>query len=95
MHPDRNGYMYVLDRASGEVLSASPFVHITSSKGVDLKTGSSSRSKTRKPDTEWSFAISARPRRGRRTGSRFILAEDGLAVHAAQQPVHGLPKGRR
>ena len=39
VHPDRNGYMYVLDRTSGEVLSASPFVHITSSKGVDLKSG--------------------------------------------------------
>jgi PQQ-dependent dehydrogenase (methanol/ethanol family) len=39
VHPDRNGYMYVLDRATGGILSASPFVHITSSKGVDLKTG--------------------------------------------------------
>jgi lanthanide-dependent methanol dehydrogenase len=39
VHPDRNGYVYVLDRATGEVLSATPFVHITSSKGVDLKTG--------------------------------------------------------
>ena len=39
IRPERNGYMYVLDRTSGEVLSADPFVHITSSKGVDLKTG--------------------------------------------------------
>jgi PQQ-dependent dehydrogenase (methanol/ethanol family) len=39
IRPERNGYMYVLDRATGEVLSADPFVHITSSKGVDLKTG--------------------------------------------------------
>jgi PQQ-dependent dehydrogenase (methanol/ethanol family) len=39
VHPERNGYMYVLDRATGEVLSTTPFVHITSSKGVDLKTG--------------------------------------------------------
>ena len=39
VRPDRNGYMYVLDRATGQVLSADPFVHITSSKGVDLKTG--------------------------------------------------------
>jgi glucose dehydrogenase len=31
--------VYVLDRATGEVLSADPFVYITSSKGVDLKTG--------------------------------------------------------
>jgi PQQ-dependent dehydrogenase (methanol/ethanol family) len=39
VHPDRNGYVYVMDRTSGEVLSANPFVHITTSKGVDLKTG--------------------------------------------------------
>jgi lanthanide-dependent methanol dehydrogenase len=35
----RTGYVYVIDRQTGEVLSATPFVHITSSKGVDLKTG--------------------------------------------------------
>ena len=39
VRPDRNGYMYVMDRTSGEVLSATPFVHITSSTGVDPKTG--------------------------------------------------------
>ncbi|MET0430952.1 MAG: methanol/ethanol family PQQ-dependent dehydrogenase [Hyphomicrobium sp.] len=39
VHPDRNGYVYVLDRETGEVLSADPFVAITSSKGVDLKSG--------------------------------------------------------
>jgi lanthanide-dependent methanol dehydrogenase len=39
VHPDRNGYVYVIDRTSGEVLSASPFAPITTSTGVDLKTG--------------------------------------------------------
>jgi PQQ-dependent dehydrogenase (methanol/ethanol family) len=39
LHPDRNGYVYLVDRATGEVLSASPFVHITSTSGVDLSTG--------------------------------------------------------
>jgi PQQ-dependent dehydrogenase (methanol/ethanol family) len=39
VHPERNGYLYVLDRTTGEVLSATPFVHITSSAGVDLKSG--------------------------------------------------------
>jgi PQQ-dependent dehydrogenase (methanol/ethanol family) len=39
VHPERNGYVYVLDRATGEVLSADPFVHVTTSKGVDLDTG--------------------------------------------------------
>jgi lanthanide-dependent methanol dehydrogenase len=39
VHPDRNGYLYVLDRTTGEVLSADPFVTITTTKGVDLATG--------------------------------------------------------
>jgi PQQ-dependent dehydrogenase (methanol/ethanol family) len=39
VRPERNGYVYVLDRATGEVLSATPFAYITTSKGVDLKTG--------------------------------------------------------
>jgi PQQ-dependent dehydrogenase (methanol/ethanol family) len=38
-HADRNGYLYILDRTSGEVLSATPFGAISSSRGVDLKTG--------------------------------------------------------
>ncbi|HUQ89251.1 MAG TPA: methanol/ethanol family PQQ-dependent dehydrogenase [Vicinamibacterales bacterium] len=39
IRPERNGYVYILDRTTGQVLSATPFVHITSSTGVDLKTG--------------------------------------------------------
>jgi PQQ-dependent dehydrogenase (methanol/ethanol family) len=39
VHPERNGYVYVLDRTSGEVLAAKPFAYINSSKGVDLKNG--------------------------------------------------------
>ena len=39
IRPERNGYIYVLDRATGEVLSADPYGYITTSKGVDLQTG--------------------------------------------------------
>jgi glucose dehydrogenase len=39
VHPDRNGYVYVMDRSSGQVLAADPFVHITATEGVDIKTG--------------------------------------------------------
>jgi PQQ-dependent dehydrogenase (methanol/ethanol family) len=39
LHPDRNGYLYVLDRATGRVLSADPFVPITTSTGVDMTNG--------------------------------------------------------
>ena len=39
LRPDRNGYFYVIDRKSGEVLSADPFGFINTTTGVDLKTG--------------------------------------------------------
>ncbi len=39
LHPGRTGYMYVIDRETGEVLSARPFSFITAAKGVDLKSG--------------------------------------------------------
>jgi PQQ-dependent dehydrogenase (methanol/ethanol family) len=39
LHPDRNGYMYVIDRTNGQVLAAQPYVHVTTSTGVDLQTG--------------------------------------------------------
>ena len=38
-HPDRNGYVYILDRATGEVLSAQAYGYITTSRGVDIKSG--------------------------------------------------------
>jgi len=39
VRPERNGMIYVWDRTTGEVLSADPYVHINSTKGVDMKTG--------------------------------------------------------
>ena len=39
LRPDRNGYFYVIDRKSGEVLAADPFGFVNTTHGVDLKTG--------------------------------------------------------
>ena len=39
LRPERNGYVYVIDRTTGQVLSADAFVNVNSSKGVDLRTG--------------------------------------------------------
>jgi lanthanide-dependent methanol dehydrogenase len=36
---ERNAYLYVMDRATGEILSADPFGHNTMMRGVDLRTG--------------------------------------------------------
>ena len=51
LHPDRNGYLYAIDRASGEVLSAKPFHFITTSRGVDLATGRLQPVESKKPVT--------------------------------------------
>jgi lanthanide-dependent methanol dehydrogenase len=50
VRPERNGYIYVLDRATGEVLSAKPFVYVTSSTGIDLKTGRPTGVEAKRPE---------------------------------------------
>lgn len=39
VHPDRNARMYVIDRATGELISAEPFAYQNTSESVDMKTG--------------------------------------------------------
>jgi lanthanide-dependent methanol dehydrogenase len=39
VHPGRTGFVFVLDRESGELLSAQPFEPVNWAKGYDLKTG--------------------------------------------------------
>jgi quinohemoprotein ethanol dehydrogenase len=39
LHAPKNGFFYVLDRATGEVISAKPYTAVTWATGVDLKTG--------------------------------------------------------
>jgi PQQ-dependent dehydrogenase (methanol/ethanol family) len=51
LRPERNGYLYVIDRITGEVLSATAFVHITASTGVDAKTGRLIPVKEKEPKT--------------------------------------------
>ena len=49
VRPERNGYLYVIDRATGEVLSAEPFGTINATSGVDLKTGRLQYVEAKKP----------------------------------------------
>jgi PQQ-dependent dehydrogenase (methanol/ethanol family) len=39
LHAPKNGFFYVLDRATGEVISAKPYAGVTWASGIDLKTG--------------------------------------------------------
>ncbi|HEY0526912.1 MAG TPA: methanol/ethanol family PQQ-dependent dehydrogenase [Stellaceae bacterium] len=51
VRPERNGYVYLMDRTTGEVLYANPFVHVTTSTGVDLKTGRLQYNRDSEPHT--------------------------------------------
>ena len=39
LHPDSNGQFYVIDRTTGEVVSADPYVFTSTSRGVDRDSG--------------------------------------------------------
>src|SRR2546421_10033638 len=39
MQANKNGFFYVLDRITGEFISAQPFSRVTWAKGIDPKTG--------------------------------------------------------
>jgi alcohol dehydrogenase (cytochrome c) len=39
IHPGRDGFMYVMDRATGGVISADAYDHVTSIRSIDLKSG--------------------------------------------------------
>ncbi len=39
VRPERNGFIYVIDRISGQVLAADPFVFINDALGVNMKSG--------------------------------------------------------
>jgi PQQ-dependent dehydrogenase (methanol/ethanol family) len=51
VHPERNGYLYIMDAATGQVYSAEPYVPVNTSKGVDLKTGKLIPAPEKKPQT--------------------------------------------
>lgn len=51
LHPDRNGYLYVLDRTTGEMISAHPYVNVNAISGIDPKTGRPNHVEEKKPRT--------------------------------------------
>ena len=51
VRPERNGYVYVMDRTTGEVLSAEPFGYVNATSGVDLKTGRLQYNPEKEPKT--------------------------------------------
>ena len=50
VHIGRNGFMYVMDRKTGEVLSAEPYDHVNSIKRIDLESGRPVENEQMKPE---------------------------------------------
>ena len=82
-HPDRNARMYIIDRATGEVLSAEAFAYQNTTVGVDLKSG--------RLQTVASKATGYKPVRDicpgssgwKRLAAVRLLAEDRLYLHTS------------
>ena len=49
LHADRNGFFYVLNRETGKLLSAEPFVNVNWAKGIDKTTGRPIEDPTKRP----------------------------------------------
>jgi PQQ-dependent dehydrogenase (methanol/ethanol family) len=49
VHVARNGHMYVIDRTTGEILSADPYDTVNAMTGIDLKTGRPINNEALKP----------------------------------------------
>jgi PQQ-dependent dehydrogenase (methanol/ethanol family) len=91
LRPERNGYLYVIDRTNGEVLSADPYVHITSTKGIDLETGRPIENESLKPTlgTGGPRCLSSIARR-EGLAAQCLFTADRLPLHPREQLVHGL-----
>jgi PQQ-dependent dehydrogenase (methanol/ethanol family) len=51
VRPERNGFLYVIDRQTGEVISADPYGPMTAYTGFDLKGGQPIRNEAKHPAT--------------------------------------------
>jgi len=49
VRPERNGYLYVIDRETGEVISADAYANVNTITAVDLKTGRPTYNPEKKP----------------------------------------------
>ena len=97
VHPERNGNMYVIDRQTGEVLSAEPFAYTNTSDGVDLRTGRLKPVEAKEPKAG-KVIRNICPAGARRKGlaADRVLAENRSRLHPAPESLsgHGRHRGQ-
>jgi PQQ-dependent dehydrogenase (methanol/ethanol family) len=79
LHVARNGYVYVMDRTTGKILSADPYETINSTKGIDLETGRPIRRQCLSCRAGWQGLAAVR-----------LFSADKAALRASPAPVHEL-----
>ena len=93
VHFDKNGFAYTLDRATGRLLVAEPFVAVNWAKSVDLKSGRpvldpAKQTGASQGNGEGHLPV---PRGWRESGiATGVFAAHAPVLHLHQQPVHGL-----
>jgi quinohemoprotein ethanol dehydrogenase len=101
MQAPKNGFFYVLDRLTGELLSAEPFTRVTWASGVDLKTGRPIETAHARYGTALT-TIAPGPGGGhnwqpmafnRDTGLVYIPVSDGSFVYTRDGDFEFIPRG--
>jgi PQQ-dependent dehydrogenase (methanol/ethanol family) len=85
VHPDANGHVYVLDRDSGEILSATPFLPVNATTGVDPRTGALSRNPAKAVKQSGTTRDICPGHPGAVTGASAFLPATGLLYIPARQ----------
>jgi quinohemoprotein ethanol dehydrogenase len=96
----KNGFFYVIDRATGKLISAEPFAIVTWAKGIDLKTGKPIENPAARYKDK--MAVVMPQETGAHnwqpmafdpaTGLVYIPAMDGGAIFAPQEPLVYKPR---
>ena len=94
IRPERNGYMYVLDRITGEVLSADPYEYITVTRGIDLGTGRPVEVEEKEPRENEVMREICPAAPGAKDWQPSAFATHGPDLRAASASLHGHEGGR-
>ncbi len=93
MQAPKNGFFYVLDRITGELLSADAFTEVNWADGIDLKTGKpKERPEARMPNG--SFDMIPGPLGGHGAQNWSFSPATGLVYIPAQHMMHHYAKGK-
>ncbi|MBK8019144.1 MAG: PQQ-dependent dehydrogenase, methanol/ethanol family [Betaproteobacteria bacterium] len=98
MHADRNGFFYVLNRETGKVVSAEPFVTVNWATHVDLESGrpvEAANNEKRPQLGKWARNVCPNLIGGKNWSPMSYSKADRVRVSARVQHVHGHRQPRR